>query len=589
MGYVSAEGRVPYLAFADDTIIFTRCSETCLLALRDFLLLYQQHSGQKVNIGKSAFLSSSSLPTDLDNLVGSTLGFHKQCFPLKYLGVPLARGRMGAIIFDPLLASLRARLFHWSSKLLSMGGKVILLRHVLSSLPLFLLQALCPPKSVLVAMGRICNSFLWNLNVESRRMHWAAWEKLCFPVQEGGLGVRSFRDSARAFACKSWWQLRKNDSLWADFMHKKYIKGTHPSIAAVDRPPASWRRLLAVREFAESQIRWCLGKGFVDFWYDAWCGDLPLALELGVSDPPHFLVGEFFTSQGWNVLRLREWVPEAVVQRIATIFFSPEQDDVMGKGVTLGSRCNCCQQSHETVSHLFLHGTVAKAVWEHFLKTFGLFPANSSSAASMLTHWFLSHSKVSAVHVRVLVPLLVLWFIWKSRNLARFQAGIFTPTQVISQIEEFLGQMGRARAFARPSFAGDRDCPWASLCNPSRRDIGAMLVSWEKPPTGWLKLNSDASVINGKAAGGGVLRDHWGRVVWAYYKEFGDLDVLATEAQSLLFGLQLCVERGVSSWVRKPCQSGHCALFCERSHTTLDARRQPSFMYFEKPMRWRMH
>ncbi|XP_071928034.1 uncharacterized protein [Coffea arabica] len=265
-------------------------------------------------------------------------------------------------------------------------------------------------------------------------------------------------------------------------MHKKYIKGTHPSIAAVDRPPASWRRLLVVREFAESQIRWCLGKGFVDFWYDAWCGDLPLALELGMSDPPHFLVGEFFTSQGWNVPRLREWVPEAVVQRIATIFFSPEQDDVM--------------------------------VWVPS-------PNGDFSVSSA----------------------------WESRNLARFQAGIFTPTQVISQIEEFLGQMGRARAFARPSFAGDWDCPWASLCNPTRRDMGTMLVSWEKPPTGWLKLNSDASVINGKAAGGGVLRDHWGRVVWAYYKEFGDLDVLAAEAQSLLFSLQLCVERGVSSLI----------------------------------------
>ena len=69
--------------------------------------------------------------------------------------------------------------------------------------------------------------------------------------------------------------------------------------------------------------------------------------------------------------------------------------------------------------------------------------------------------------------------------------------------------------------------------------MGVMLVSWEKPPMGRLKLNSDASVINGKAAGGGVLRDHWGRVVWAYYKEFGDLDVLAAEARSLLFGLQL--------------------------------------------------
>ncbi|XP_071900858.1 uncharacterized protein [Coffea arabica] len=49
---------------------------------------------------------------------------------------------------------------------------------------------------------------------------------------------------------------------------------------------------------------------------------------------------------------------------------------------------------------------------------------------------------------------------------------------------------------------------------------------------GWLKLNS---------------RDHWGRVVWAYYKEFEDLDVLTAEAQSLLVGLKLCADRGVSS------------------------------------------
>ncbi|XP_071933129.1 uncharacterized protein [Coffea arabica] len=54
--YVSAGGTVPYLAFANDTINFTRCSEPSLKALRDFLLLYQAHSGQKVNAGKSALL-----------------------------------------------------------------------------------------------------------------------------------------------------------------------------------------------------------------------------------------------------------------------------------------------------------------------------------------------------------------------------------------------------------------------------------------------------------------------------------------------------------------------------------------------------
>ena len=115
---------------------------------------------------------------------------------MKYLRIPLVHGKLGVTVFDGLLAKFHARLFHWSSKLLSMGGKIILLRHVLGSLPLYMLQVICPPKSVLVALGRICNSFLWDSNVESKRLHWAAWKKLCFSVREDVLRVRSFFDIA---------------------------------------------------------------------------------------------------------------------------------------------------------------------------------------------------------------------------------------------------------------------------------------------------------------------------------------------------------------------------------------------------------
>ncbi|CDP18110.1 unnamed protein product [Coffea canephora] len=165
----------------------------------------------------------------------------------------------------------------------------------------------------------------------------------------------------------------------------------------------------------------------------------------------------------------------------------------------------------------------------------------------MLSHWFFSHDRVSTTHVRVLIPLLVLWFIWKSRNSARFEAGSITPAQVIFRIEEFLDQMGKARAFSRASFAGDRDCPWAGLDGPYKRDKGVVPVSWEKPSLGWVKLNTDASVLHGKAAGGGVLRDHCGRVIFAFYKEFGEMDVLEAEAQSLLEGLRMCADRAVGA------------------------------------------
>lgn len=65
---------------------------------------------------------------------------------------------------------VRALVFHWSMKLLSMRGKLILIRHVLNSMPLYLLQVLKPPKAVLVALGRLFNSFLSNKMHETKRM-----------------------------------------------------------------------------------------------------------------------------------------------------------------------------------------------------------------------------------------------------------------------------------------------------------------------------------------------------------------------------------------------------------------------------------
>ena len=101
-----------------------------------------------------------------------------------------------------------------------------------------LLQVLQPPKVVFIKLGKICNSFLWDKSVEVKSIHWTAWEKLCYPLEEGGLGLRSFEDMSLAFACKLWWRLRKKESIWTEFMHDEYIRRSHPSVQ-VKRPPLS--------------------------------------------------------------------------------------------------------------------------------------------------------------------------------------------------------------------------------------------------------------------------------------------------------------------------------------------------------------
>lgn len=54
---------------------------------------------------------------------------------------------------------------------------------------MYLIQVLKPSKAVLIALERIFNSFLWDKTQEAKRIHWTAWERICFPTDEGGLGV----------------------------------------------------------------------------------------------------------------------------------------------------------------------------------------------------------------------------------------------------------------------------------------------------------------------------------------------------------------------------------------------------------------
>lgn len=94
------------------------------------------------------------------------------------------------------------------------------------------------------------------------------WDKLCYPVEERGLGFRAFDDVVRVFSCKLWLKVQLKDSAWAEFMRAKYIRSLYPATVTVSRPTTIWRRLEEIRGLVEQNIRWSLGEGLVDFWRD---------------------------------------------------------------------------------------------------------------------------------------------------------------------------------------------------------------------------------------------------------------------------------------------------------------------------------
>lgn len=101
---------------------------------------------------------------------------------------------------------------------------------------------------------------------------------MCWPVEEGGLGLRGFEDVATAFSMKLWWQLCNSTSLWSTYMQAKYCHGIY-IMDAVPTLSSShvWIRILSVKDLVERRIGWGVGKGLISI-HENWLNCTTLSL-----------------------------------------------------------------------------------------------------------------------------------------------------------------------------------------------------------------------------------------------------------------------------------------------------------------------
>lgn len=71
----------------------------------------------------------------------------------------IVNGKLTVRHLKELINKIREKMSGWKMRLLSAGGKLILLKHDLSSMPICLLLVLHVPKSVLIVINRILSTF----------------------------------------------------------------------------------------------------------------------------------------------------------------------------------------------------------------------------------------------------------------------------------------------------------------------------------------------------------------------------------------------------------------------------------------------
>ena len=79
----------------------------------------------------------------------------------------------------------------WKGKLMSVGGRVVLINLVLTSLVMFMLSFFEVPRGVLEMIDYFRSRFFWQGENHKKKYRLARWDILCQPKDQRGLGIHN--------------------------------------------------------------------------------------------------------------------------------------------------------------------------------------------------------------------------------------------------------------------------------------------------------------------------------------------------------------------------------------------------------------
>lgn len=479
--------------YADDVVLFTTPKEEDLALTKALLHKFGQASGLHTNLSKS-----SIVPIQCDETRVELVRQHMDCqiasFPCKYLGLPLSIRRLTKTDLQPILDKIADKLPGWKADLLDKSGRLILVKAVLTAIPIYLLFALDIPQWFIKAVDKWRRSFLWRGRKELNGGHCpVAWQQVTRPLHLGGLGVHDLQ--AMAWALRMRW-------LW--------MEKTQP-----DRPwgllrvhiPEPARAMFAV------SVATTLGDGRTTlFWTDKWVhgqaiADLAPALmqfvrrrgwrHRTVCEAMHEgawerdIIGGLSVLATWQMLQLCDiigqtaldpsqpdkhtWLPsqsgefssKSAYERlfVGGIEFEPHKrlwrswaplkaklflwlaywnrcwtaDRLQRRGLPHPAACPLCDQHDETIDHLLIRCVFTREIWHHVFQWIGTTTLEpQGDEASFHNWWRRTNCRAESQARKGVNSMIILtaWYVWKYRNRVVFDGVSPRPQALTAEIME---------------------------------------------------------------------------------------------------------------------------------------------------------
>lgn len=227
----------------------------------------------------------------------------------------------------------------------------------------------------------------------------------------------------------------------------------------------------------------------------------------------------------------------------------PFPDRLQKFGFHQPSVCPFCWKESASLEHCMWSCSCTLRIWNHYAALLDINLRLVSSVRSACQVWWLADpptrsetgwSNVTATF-RDLMPCFILWILWKKYNTLIHDGGRFSHDRIIHEVKQECFDLSIVHPF-RSTKSSDRRFIEVGLVAffTAPKPKKTLWIKWHHPPSGRLKLNSDAAFSSVSCGGGAVLRNSNGALVAALSFPLSATSALEAEALALDFTMRWC-------------------------------------------------
>ncbi|WVZ53711.1 LOW QUALITY PROTEIN: hypothetical protein U9M48_004616, partial [Paspalum notatum var. saurae] len=463
--------------YADDVIMFLRPAREDIALISQLLDFFGHVSGLRTNLAKSSVTPIHCSEEDL-SLLSDLLVCEIKNFPCTYLGIPLTVHKPRKSDIFPLIDKVADSLPKLKASLLNRAGRLVVVRAVLSAIPIHLMIALDLPKWAIKAIDKRRRGFLWTGKEKANGGNcFVAWDKVQRPLQYGGLGITNLETMGWALRIR-WLWLQKTDSSrpWEGLPIQVPLNAQALFAAAVETDIGNgedtkfwtdrWLQGCTIAELAPNLIkavptrarkRLSISQALTN---RRWIADIKGALSVqalvdylklwelvdGIVMQP-----EISDKHTWKLSRSGAYTSKSAYQAffLGSVKFAPWKriwkscaplrckffvwlavknkcwtaDCLSKRGLPHPNTCPLCDQAEETINHLLVSCVFSREIWSTILRFIGLPTAAPQDERSFSGWWYRAISRVPKEMKKGLNSLIILvaWELWKHRNACVFE------------------------------------------------------------------------------------------------------------------------------------------------------------------------